>query len=148
MKKLLLLITVISILSCSNSSLHKPTIVQELSKSKSDETIRQEKKDINQILESKFGKPLTAESRDDVFMIYTWTSFENEYGRKFKNEIDKFLDILPQKTDTKLKNESGNAVITDTYEWETPTIFVAMDDEFMDVGGKIKTKITIMINQK
>ena len=141
MKKLFLVILSCIVIACSYSS---PKQAKELP----NEILAQENKKLNQVLESKFGKPITIEKYAVVFVVYTWTSFEEEYGRRFKNEIDKFLNILPQKTDTKLTEENNNAVITDTYEWETPLIYVSMEDKFKKVDGKIKSIIKIKINEK
>lgn len=101
-----------------------------------------------EILESKFGKALSIEKEAEIFKVYKWESFEDEYGRKFKNEIDKGLNVLPYKTDTKLGDSKGNAVITDIYKWETPQIFVELEHSFMGIDGKIKSNIRVKINQK
>lgn len=143
-----ILCIVIFIFSCSTKP--KPNVVIDKIDPVKNELISNNisKDDLYKVLENKFGKPQSTGKRADVFMVYTWTSFDEEFGRKVKNEIDKFLNILPQKTDTKLKNENGKAIITDIYEWETPLILVLMDDQFFDSGGKIESIIKIEINQK
>ena len=143
MKKVVTLFVIILLVSSCQSNL-----TNENDKFVNDTIKQKTEQSLIDILENKFGKPFSSEKTDNIYMVYKWQSFENEYGKQFKNEIDKKLNILPFKSDTKLKKNKGNAEITDIYEWETPNIYVKLLYTFFGENGNIKSNIILYVNQK
>jgi hypothetical protein len=148
MKKLLLLIlSIVMLISCNNLSV-KENEKNDSTKSKEQSEFNNESKLFSK-LKSKFGNPLSSEKYSELYMIYKWESTEDEYGKKIKNEIDKFLNILPYETKTDLGIENKESIITDTYRWETPQIFVEMIHSFgWEVDNKLLSKVSVRIGEK
>lgn len=144
MRNILLLLQILLLFGCQGNT----EIKQKENTNDSISNLELKKTNLYDILESKFGQPITIEKEAEIFDIYKWESFETEYGKKFKNEIDKALNILPFKTDTELKNDGGDALIIDTYQWETPQVFVELVHSFKEINNKIKSNIKVRMNYK
>lgn len=145
-----LILFILTIIACTNSQTQTKDI-----KVKEDINQTQIKNEnvkdttLLEVLIAKFGKPITSEKYAELYIIYKWESTEDEYGRKFKFEIDKFLNILPFNKKTDFSEEKGEPVIIDTYEWETPQIYVELKDSFTSIGNdKIKSTISVKIGAK
>lgn len=92
----------------------------------------------------KFGAPASVDSVSAIFTDYTWKSNDGEIGRKFKNEVDKFLNLLPSKSDSNFDLET--AAIEDTDIWETPRILVKLTSTF---GSALpETTVVVRVNVK
>ncbi len=142
MKKLASIFIVIILFGCQGNGTNEQTT--------SDQASSQAIKDTSliEILIQKFGEPNVSERNADIYMVYSWESYEEEIGRKFKNEIDKKLNVLPYSTDTQLDTKSEPPSITDVNRWETPRIFVELTHSFKGIDNKILSNITVKINNK
>ncbi|MEI6349273.1 MAG: hypothetical protein WCP69_15110 [Bacteroidota bacterium] len=134
MKKFIGFIMIITFISCNQNTEYK--------------NIKEEKVDIKTLLiknlTKKFGEPIKTMKESKFYDVYEWLSFDTEFGRSMKNEIDKTLNILPQKENT----EFDKSTIIDTYSWETPQVLVILIHSFDEVDGKIKSYIKLKINLK
>lgn len=84
--------------------------------------------EVIKVLVGKFGQPASVEAVSAIFTDYTWKSTESEYGPKFRNEVDKFLNAIPSKSDSNL--DLKTKLITDVDIWETPRIMVKVTNTF------------------
>jgi hypothetical protein len=100
-------------------------------------------------LQLKFGNPLSSEKSSEVSMIYKWKSTEEEFGQKFKYEIDKLINILPYEENTDFGKENGKSIIIDMYRWETPQLFIELIHSFGSTNdNKILSTISVRIDEK
>lgn len=139
MKNILVMIALITFVSCGQSNPDKTAQANLTEVTVKDSTLYEK-------LVSKFGNPNSIDT--SIFKIYKWESTNDEYGRKFKYTIDKSLEVLP-KVDTELLTDGDEPLIVDIFTWETPKILVIMKNAFSEQrNGKILSKIEVRIDTK
>lgn len=108
-----------------------------------------EEKLLLNILESKFGASTKVENKNELFNVYQWKTTEKEIGTKFKNEIDKQTNSIPNSTDTDFDMQNKPSLIIDTYKWETPKIYIELKHSFGEYEDKkVHSTLTLKVNNK
>mgnify|MGYP003374715162 CR=1 FL=1 len=100
--------------------------------------------EVIKVLAGKFGQPASVVIASAIFTDYTWKSTESEIGGKFRNEMDKFLNVLAIKSDSDF--DTKTQYITDVDIWETPRIMVKVTSMIHTVNPE--RIVVVRVNEK